>query len=137
MLNKKDLTVAVFREVTFFFSRYQFTPTAEDIEETIRLMDGNLRIPQNFTATAETYNQSKGKPRMEMVQMPPSRLNPQTTTLCNRLSIDDPMALLLGEKKRSVMSPKVTQPQSRLNDSELNVTLETSKMSNNPDEVRL
>ncbi|KAK3876224.1 hypothetical protein Pcinc_018966 [Petrolisthes cinctipes] len=114
--------------------RYQFTPTVEEIEETMKLMDGNLRIQNNFTATAETYNHSRGKPRMEMVQMPSSRLNPQTTTLCDRLNIDDPMALLLGEKKRSVMSPKVNQPQSRLNDSELNVTLETSKMSNTPDE---
>ncbi|KAG7157311.1 lariat debranching enzyme A-like isoform X2 [Homarus americanus] len=117
--------------------RYQFTPTKEEIEETIQMMNGNLRIPNNFSPTAESYNQNKGKPKMELVCMPLPVLNPQTTTLCDKLDLDDPLSLLSGAKRKSQTSPKANSQSLGLNDSELNITLETSKISNSPDEVEL
>lgn len=99
------------------------------------MMNTNLRIPDNFAPTAESYNQNKGKPRMELVHMPQPQLNPQTTVLCDKLGLDDPLALLLGAKRKSMISSKVTSPRLRPNDSELNITMETSKLSNSPDEV--
>ncbi|KAK8746073.1 hypothetical protein OTU49_017251 [Cherax quadricarinatus] len=117
--------------------RYQFTPTKEEIQETIQMMNGNLVIPKKFTSTAETYNKNKGKPRMDLIHMPQPCLNPQTTVFCDRLGLDDPMALLLGGKRKALISPKINSPNPRLNDSELNITLETSKLSHSPDEVEL
>lgn len=73
---------------------------------------------------------------MALVQMPQPLLNPQTIALCERLSIDDPLSLLLSNKQRALASPRVSlaTPPS-VNDSELNITMETSKLSTNTDEV--
>lgn len=70
--------------------------------------------------------------------MPQPLLNPQTTALCEKLSVDDPLSLLLSNKQRALASPRVTLSTSpTINDSELNITMETSKLSTNPDEVRI
>lgn len=70
--------------------------------------------------------------------MPRALLNPQTTLLCERLGIDDPLSLLLGNKQRTAASPRVNQVMSpTISESELNITMETSKLSTNPDEVDL
>ncbi|KAG0710194.1 Lariat debranching enzyme [Chionoecetes opilio] len=126
--------------------RYQFTPSQEEIAETVRSMDGNLRIPLNFAPTVDSYKEARGKPRMDLVQMPQPQLNPQTTALCERLCVDDPLSLLQGNKQRPAAaaaasasaSPRVgfVTSSSSINDSELNITMETSKLSTNPDEVR-
>ena len=123
--------------------RYQFTPSQEEIAETVRKMDGNLRIPLTFTQTAESYQESRGKPRMNLVQMPRPQLNPQTNALCDKLCLDDPLSLLLGHKPRILAtasgsvssSPRAPPPPASINDSELNITMDTSKLSTNPDEV--
>lgn len=111
--------------------RYQFTPTESEIQETKELMNGDLTIPvSSFVSTAQTYNASKGKPKMNMVQMPKAVLNPSTIAFCGKLGIDDPLALLLGAKKKANSSPR----SSRFNESEANITLDNSKMSYVPDE---
>ncbi|CAL4192305.1 unnamed protein product, partial [Meganyctiphanes norvegica] len=111
--------------------RYQFTPSESEIKETIELMNGDLTIPVgSFVRTAQTYNASKGKPKMNLVQMPKPVLNPTTIAFCDKLGIDDPLALLLGAKKKANSSPR----SSRFNESELNITLDNSKISYVPDE---
>lgn len=95
-------------------------------------MGGDLKVPLEFVRTAQSYEQSQGRPKMEFVNMPQPLLNPQTIALCDKLGLDDPLAILLGAKRKAQSSP----PGRSLNDSELNITLETSKLSNNPDEVR-
>ncbi|XP_045138094.1 lariat debranching enzyme B-like [Portunus trituberculatus] len=118
--------------------RYQFTPSQEEIAETVQKMEGNMRIPLSFSPTAESYQEARGKPRMDLVQMPRPSVNPQSTLLCERLGIDDPLSLLLGNKQRTLASPRVSQVMSpTINESELNITMETSKLSTNPDEVEL
>lgn len=115
--------------------RYQFTPSEEEIKETLQMMNDNLRIPENFAPTAESFDETKIQLKMELVQMPEPLLNPQTTAFCDKLGLDDPLALLLGAKRRAMISSKVTSPRLGPNDSELNITMETSKLSNSPDEV--
>ncbi|XP_068202026.1 uncharacterized protein ldbr [Palaemon carinicauda] len=118
--------------------RYQFTPTPEEIEETTDMMDGDLKIPLNFAPTARSYNESQGKPKMDYVRMPQPLMNPQTVNLCSKLGIDDPVALLLGIKKSALSSPRLTPPRSSLNSSEMNITLESSKLSvTNVDEIEV
>lgn len=116
--------------------RYQFTPTKEEIKETLSLMNDNLKIPTNFTPTAESYDDSRGKPRMDMVHMPQPKLNPQTVTFCDTLGLDDPVALLLGAKRKAQTSPRTTPVSSQINESESNITMDTSKLSNSPEDVR-
>ncbi|XP_076046444.1 lariat debranching enzyme isoform X3 [Oratosquilla oratoria] len=111
--------------------RYDFTPTKEELEETRRIFRNNLTIPLAFTRTASVFNDSHGKPNMHTVSMPRPQLNPQTITLCDKLGIDDPVSLLLGGRRRT--SPKHVE-YCGWNDSDLNITLENSKASLNPDE---
>ncbi|KAK7073535.1 lariat debranching enzyme, partial [Halocaridina rubra] len=114
--------------------RYHFTPSQQEIEETLKMLGGDLKIPKNFIRTGKSYHQSEGKPVMEYVHMPNSTFNPQTESLCSKLGLDDPMALLIGAKKnsKSLSSP----PRSCLNNSELNITLNNSCLStSNIDEV--
>ncbi|XP_063591442.1 lariat debranching enzyme A-like [Penaeus indicus] len=58
--------------------RYQFTPTKEEIDDTIQMMGCNLKVPLDFVPTAQSYESSQGKPKMEQVHMPDPLLNPQT-----------------------------------------------------------
>jgi len=53
----------------------------------------DLRIPNNFI-TLENYK---------------SKTNPQTTTFCEKLCIDDPLALLIGQWSRSSLT--VNEPE--------------------------
>lgn len=116
--------------------RYQFTPTPEEIEGTIAMMDCDLKIPDCFAPTARSYSETHGRPKMDYVRMPQPVMNPQTINICSKLGIDDPVAMLLGIKKNSMSSPRVTPPRSGLNSSELNITLESSKLSvTNVDEI--
>lgn len=39
----------------FEYSRHEFTPTTEEIEEVSVLFDKNLEIPQNFSQTASFF----------------------------------------------------------------------------------
>ncbi|XP_076046443.1 lariat debranching enzyme isoform X2 [Oratosquilla oratoria] len=114
--------------------RYDFTPTKEELEETRRIFRNNLTIPLAFTRTASVFNDSHGKPNMHTVSMPRPQLNPQTITLCDKLGIDDPVSLLLGGRRRT--SPKHVE-YCGWNDSDLNITLENSKASLNPDEAEM
>ncbi|ROT77735.1 Lariat debranching enzyme [Penaeus vannamei] len=114
--------------------RYQFTPTKEEIDDTIQMMGCNMRVPLDFVPTAQSYESSQGKPKMEQVHMPQPLLNPQTIAFCDKLGLDDPLAILLGAKRKAQSSPKLSPPNRSLNDSELNITLDSSKISNNPDE---
>ena len=92
-------------------------------------MDSDLKIPHNFAATANSYNESQSRPRMDYVRMPQPVLNPHTINFCSILGLDDPLALLVGAKKSIMTSPKITPPRQSVNTSELNITLESSKLS--------
>ena len=106
--------------------KFDFTPTPEQIKETISMMDGCLDVPIDFCHTAPAYVDRGRLPRMNFVAMPESILHPQTQILCERLNIDDPMALLMG-KKRKGSSPRAIRRNTSLNASEIDITLNASQ----------
>lgn len=80
--------------------RFEFTPTDEEKENVIKLMGGDLTIqPNGFVRTASAY--VVGSPRG--VQQTPV-LNPQTRELCDRLSIDDPLQLVLSRSGKTLQA---------------------------------
>ena len=52
----------------------------------------NLVVPDNFEKTAEGYKGYK----MKNVRQPQAVCNPQTVLFCKKLSIDDPLTLILN-----------------------------------------
>lgn len=68
--------------------RYNFTPTDEEKTSVLEMFSNNLTIPKNFVSL-ENYK---------------SKTNPQTTQFCDKLCVDDPLALLLGKWTRSSLS---------------------------------
>lgn len=73
----------------FFINRYDFTPT-EDEKNFILKKIKDLKVPLNFKRTAEPYTPSKPK---QYLSQPKAVINSQTTLLCEKLNIDDPVSL--------------------------------------------
>ncbi|XP_022179807.1 lariat debranching enzyme [Myzus persicae] len=94
--------------------RYDFTPTEEEKTAVLNMFSHDLRIPNNFI-TLENYR---------------SKTNPQTTTFCDKLSIDDPLALLLGQWSRS----NLTENEPEM-DSTFSSFVNSTVCSNNEDEL--
>ena len=76
--------------------RWDFTPTAEEIAEVEKRLGGDLEVPYNFEQTALAFKWTGGRPRIQGVPQPQATTNRQTTIICSKLGIYDPMALLLG-----------------------------------------
>ena len=105
--------------------KFDFTPTPEQIKETISIMGGCLDIPVDFCHTAPTYTNRGRLPRMNCVSMPEPILHPKTQLLCDKLNIDDPLALLMGRKRKG-SSPRSIRRNTSLNSSEIDITLNSS-----------
>jgi hypothetical protein len=81
--------------------RWDFAPTKEEMDFVQKKFGGNFLVPHNFTRTVVAFeskgqNDSSNRNRYSYTEQPPARINLQTTEFCERLSIDDPMALLLS-----------------------------------------
>lgn len=81
-------------------------PTKEEMDFVWQKFDGNLLVPQNFIQTVVAFdsssqNDSSNNSRNSYRKQPPAQINSQTTVFCDRLGIDDPMALLLNLSKES------------------------------------
>jgi len=89
--------------------RWLFTPTVEEIDSVRARFDDNLEIPLNFVPTVPPYDPSGGHPagRPPRNSIGPN-INPQTTSFCECLGIDDPMVLIGGV--RGVGSPFFARP---------------------------
>ena len=59
-------------------------------------LGGDLEVPYNFEQTALAFKWTGGRPRIQGVPQPQATTNRQTTIICSKLGIYDPMALLLG-----------------------------------------
>lgn len=86
--------------------RWDFVPTNEEMDFVQKKFGGNFLVPHNFTRTVVAFeskgrNDSSNRNRYSYTEQPPARINSQTTEFCERLSIDDPMALLLGSSTDS------------------------------------
>lgn len=97
-----------------FIFRYNFTPTDEEKTSVLKMFSNDLTIPNNFIGL-ENYK---------------TKTNPQTTEFCDKLCVDDPLALLLGQWTRSSLSH---------NDKETDITytsfIDSTICSNNEDEL--
>lgn len=60
------------------------------------IFNGDFEIPLNFSATVEAYRGGPSNRNHRFAQQPQAQLNPQTTVLCRKLEIDDPLELLIG-----------------------------------------
>jgi len=76
--------------------RWDFTPTDEELAEIEKRLGGDMEVPYNFEQTALAYKPAGGKPNLKNVPQPQATTNRQTTLLCSKLGIYDPMALILG-----------------------------------------
>uniref|UniRef100_A0A182PIW0 Lariat debranching enzyme C-terminal domain-containing protein n=1 Tax=Anopheles epiroticus TaxID=199890 RepID=A0A182PIW0_9DIPT len=76
--------------------RFNFTPTEEEKAKVLERFDNDLTIPDNFVRIAEAYQPNdEGGMDMRSVEQPKAFLNPQTTFLCDKLNIDDPLRLAM------------------------------------------
>ncbi|KAK9878869.1 hypothetical protein WA026_003699 [Henosepilachna vigintioctopunctata] len=78
--------------------RFSFTPTDEEKSLVMSKLTNDLTIPENFKQTAEPYDEIT--PKKHLRHIGPIQ-NPQTVQLCELLSIDDPIEMILKEKGRS------------------------------------
>lgn len=88
------------------FHRWNFVPTKEEMDFVWHKFDGNFLVPQNFTQTvlafdSSSQNDSSNDSRNSYRKQPPAQINSQTSAFCDKLGIDDPMALLLNSSKES------------------------------------
>lgn len=78
--------------------RWIFTPTRQECIHILNRFGGDLKVPLNFVQTAKPHMQTDSSynnpqiPSQSEVQ-----LNPQTRAFCDKLGIDDPVALLLRD----------------------------------------
>lgn len=98
--------------------RWIFTPTDDEKAAVLQRIE-SLTIPTTFTRTAEPYNLAAASNRH--TTQPQAQLNPQSTTFCDLLDIDDPLSLVM------VMSGRPLN-HSTYNDS-LSATLDDSTAS--------
>jgi len=86
--------------------RWDFVPTKEEMDFVQRKFGGNFLVPHNFTRTVPAFepkdrNDSSDRNRYSYAAQPPARINSQTTEFCERLGVDDPVALLLSSSADS------------------------------------
>lgn len=72
--------------------RWDFTPTDAEKDETRKRFADNFIVPLNFTQTVEPFNVAN---QQLYGNQPKAQLNPQTTTFCDTLGIDDPVGVLM------------------------------------------
>ncbi|KAF2349804.1 Lariat debranching enzyme C-terminal [Trinorchestia longiramus] len=112
--------------------RYDFTPTQDDLLETLRLMGDDLRIhTAQFRRTAQAFHPERDAlliEHLDTVPQPEPVLHPHTQELCERLRIRDPMAeLLKGAPGRSPFVAGTPRGAALL--SEVDVTLDASRLT--------
>jgi len=94
--------------------RYDFTPTEEEKSVVLKMFSNDLVIPKNFISI-EHYK---------------TKTNPQTTQFCDKLCVDDSLALLLGQWTHLSLSQNDPEP-----DSTFSSFINSTVCSNNEDEV--
>lgn len=75
------------------FSRWCFTPTEAEKDFILSRFDDNLVVPKNFQRVPSLGNTSRQNNSND--KQPSLQINAQTTELCEKLGIDDPLVLLL------------------------------------------
>ncbi|XP_054286453.1 lariat debranching enzyme [Macrosteles quadrilineatus] len=71
--------------------RWIFTPTEEEKAHVLKRFNSELKVPRNFSKTVPAWSEEGGQQGRATQQF-----NPQTTTFCELLGVDDPLTLLSG-----------------------------------------
>jgi len=100
--------------------RWDFHPTEEELVQVSELFGNDLRVPLNFTATADAY---KAPHFNRSAKQPDPQINPQTTQFCQRLGISDPL--------RKLMEKNPSFPRN------VNSAVKSPEDAKNPDEIDL
>lgn len=99
--------------------KHDFTQLDEDIEKTKDILQGTLNIdPSTFQRIAPAHESTFGDGSMQLIlkemkqkdfPVPPVKayINPQTTWLCEKLGITDPLVELIKIRKISYEKPEV------------------------------
>ena len=113
------------RIIKYFISRFEFVPSEAEIEETSQKLDGDYEILASyFVQTSPTSGSKNADKKIDLTPV----VNPQTTRLCERLSIDDPLMKIIDK------TPTRSPPTFSSSDC-TDITTDVSLNSTNPDEV--
>ncbi|XP_049297486.1 lariat debranching enzyme [Anopheles funestus] len=116
--------------------RFNFTPSEEEKAKVLERFDNDLTIPDNFVRIAEPYQpDEEGTMDMRSVQQPQAFLNPQTTTFCDKLNIDDPLRLAMLMTGHKLNTSSYVDQQPDTDAKEQNVTTKGSFRFSNADEL--
>ncbi|XP_014671150.1 PREDICTED: lariat debranching enzyme B-like [Priapulus caudatus] len=115
--------------------RHNFTPSEAELRRVDQALGGNYAVPKNFQQTVPPH--SIANPDAQKSVAPVCMVNPQTVVLCQKLGLDDPHSLLMGQ---SMTSPIYYPfPMESPNADESNVTAgepsDDTYASFNPDEI--
>ncbi|CAG9793924.1 unnamed protein product [Diatraea saccharalis] len=80
--------------------RYIFTPTVAEKESLVKLLPSMIITEEMFIRTAPIYN-----PKAPKTAPSNPVLNPQTSTLCEKLGIDDPVQVIMARSGRAMTQP--------------------------------
>lgn len=119
--------------------RFDFTPTAEEIDEINNLFNNDLEIPYNFEQSVLGFRPNGARINMSQVSQPHATINRQTTEFCVRLGIHDPMALLIGapapkRNNSNGSAYSLNKSMNYINEREANISLNSTV---NPDEISI
>ncbi|KAL1452030.1 hypothetical protein WDU94_006349 [Cyamophila willieti] len=79
--------------------RYQFTPSQQELDLIDNKFSSDFTIPLNFTPTAPAFNPLA--PKRNPSHQSHSKVHPNTQSFCEKLCIDDPLALVLAQSTPS------------------------------------
>ncbi|XP_065360985.1 lariat debranching enzyme [Calliphora vicina] len=110
--------------------RFDFTPTEEEMQNVRKKFENDLKIPNNFCRTVESFDPSSYSKGRHFEQ-PKSQINPQSLHFCDTLGIDDPLslAMLMGGHELSHSSTLDNTQDSALNDSLLQDDQQSSSLN--------
>lgn len=115
--------------------RFDFTVTKDELEEICSDFGGNLRLPDNFVQTAAPHNAAPGK-GADVCERTATRVNAQTTLLCEMVGLSNPVALLLNRGNNNASGLQPADNSAADNGDLVNSTFASSG-SFNPDEISL
>lgn len=82
--------------------RWIFTPTHQECTHILNRFGGDLKVPLNFVQTAKPHMQTDSSYNSpQITSQPEAQINPQTRAFCDKLGVDDPIALLLRDTSSS------------------------------------
>lgn len=81
-----------YKNLSNYMPGKSYTPTDAEKASVLEKFKNNLVVPTDFCRTVEPYNPSN---RKEFPSQQKAQANPQTTTFCDTLDIDDPISLAM------------------------------------------